>query len=186
RRAPYHPSLRKARLRFLERERHRGPSASIWQPGRPGTALERGELWGGEERGGAAHMVEHAVIEQHEGEGEHRFVPGEVAVPIAIDRNVQMSREQGPGEERLQAVELLVDIGHLLISQRMQRDQRTTQDAGRVVERIHSIDHARIGSLALDEDVQQDVVAGSCIPPETVVEWKPAERLRPVSEIDDV
>src|SRR5204863_2357173 len=96
----------------VEAEREPWSLAPRLQARRLGAALERGELGCGQKRRRAADLVEDAVVEQHHAEGEERLVLGEVAVLEAIDRDREVSREQRPGEQRLQVVEVFVEVRH--------------------------------------------------------------------------
>src|SRR5207247_93103 len=109
----------------------------------------------------------------------------EVAVPVAIDGNTEISRQQRPAEQRLEGIELLVEVRDLLIPQRVKRDQRTSEDARGVVGRVHPRDGGWIGSDTPDQDVQQEVVVGARVPAKGVVEREPAECRRSILEIHD-
>src|SRR5262249_697560 len=100
------------------------------------------------------------VVEQHHEEAEERLVLREVAVPVAVDRDRRVTRDKRARGERLQGVQRLVGEGHLLVSQRVHRDQRTGQHPRRVVG-LDRRDGGAIGGGGAGGQGEQDVVVGA-------------------------
>src|SRR4029450_3411892 len=67
-----------------------------------------------EHRGRGTGACRGRVVEQHGRETEQRLFLSEVTVTEAIDRYVHMPRKQRTGSQRLESVEELVRIRHLL------------------------------------------------------------------------